>query len=143
MLTGASSGDWVRRKLKFLEILLTLGSLLAIFLGFIVQKASILLGPLVALGVLFIVSALVSYTALLFPELFRAKWTKVGHWLGDAVMAASLAGLITLGASYYLSLSFSGNTLTPLGSIATSVVFVGSLVGVSELIRIVLRLEGP
>lgn len=129
--------------MKFLEILLTLGSLLAIFLGFIVQKASILLGPLVALGVLFIVSALVSYTALLFPELFRAKWTKVGHWLGDAVMAASLAGLITLGASYYLSLSFSGNTLTPLGSIATSVVFVGSLVGVSELIRIVLRLEGP
>lgn len=122
-------------------MLLTLGGLLAVFLGFVVEKTGVLLNDLVGLGVVFVVSALMSYAAALFPESASGKRAKFGVWTAGAFMAVSLGGLVSLGATYFLGLSISGNTLTAPQKGIVVVIIIGSLVGVSSLIGAVMRIE--
>jgi len=131
------------RKMKFLEMLLTLGSLLAVFLGFVVEKTGVLLNDLVGLGVLFTVSALASYAATLFPDSVPGKKAKAGVWAAGAFMAVSLGGLVSLGATYFLGLSISGNTLTTSQYAIVVVIIIGSLLGVAALIGKVMGIEDP
>jgi hypothetical protein len=133
--------DLNEKKQKFLEILLTLGSLLAIFLGFVVERTGVLLNWLVLFGVLFSVSSLFRYAASLFPEKVRDLKGRIGVVAANIGISASFSGLVSLGAAYYLGLSISGNTLTNEQSVVVGAIFVLSFFGVYWLILEVLGMK--
>lgn len=132
------------RKQKFIESLTILGSFLVVFLGLVADKASILLTYTIGLGVLFIISALFSYTVVLFGDMLeeRSVWVKSAAKLAHAVLAVAFANLVSLGAAIALTLAFPGALGWEVG-VGAGVVFMIASFGVYLLIVKVLSLKEP
>jgi hypothetical protein len=136
---AAPSSDYSRKKQKFLETLLTLGSLLAVFLGFVIDRFLFYLPYLVAFGVLFIVTALVSYTALIFRDDIARPFVRRWVPFVNGMLGMSFGGLITIGTSLVLS-QIPGEYPTPLVFVGAASVIIVSMAGPIWLIRWVMRL---
>src|SRR5438128_6962606 len=126
--------DLNEKKQKFLEILLTLGSLLAVFLGFVVEKTGALLNYLVAFGVAFTISALFAYAAGLFPERIHGSFRREGVIISRFALAISFAGLVTIGTTFAFGLSIGGNTLDAQTTLVVGAAFFLSFLGTYGLI---------
>jgi hypothetical protein len=118
------------RKQKFLEILLTLGSLLTVFLGFVIGKSTIL-NLLVAFGLIFVVSSLLSYAAGLFPERVVSRRLRIGVRLAHGFLAVSFGGLVYVGVQGIVG----GNA----GIVTNLIAFVVSVVSMWGVFRLVAR----
>lgn len=132
------------RKQKFIEHLTTLGALLAVFLGFVADKASVLLTYTISVGLLFIISALCSYTVILFEDVLkdRAKWVRLAADLAQTMLAVTFAALISLGVAIAFTLAFpSASNWIVVAT--TSVAFVAAFFSVYFLILKVLGLKEP
>lgn len=132
------------RKQKFIEHLTTLGALLAVFLGFAASKTSVLLTYTISVGVLFVVSALCSYAAILFEDVLkdRSKWVRSAADFAQTMLAVTFAALISSGVAIALTLAFPSASNWLLVA-ATSVAFVVAFLGVYLLIQKVLGLKEP
>lgn len=144
---GVSSpvSDLLRREQKFLEVLLTLGGLLTVFLGLVVQDKPIFRDGLVAFGLMFTVSALCAYMVVLFPERLRGKkWVFWAVILPRGGVALSFALLTTDGVLYLISeINFGTGALTLIQTVEAVIiagVFSFTLYGTAILIFRVLSL---
>ena len=131
--------DSTEKKEKFVEALLTLGSLLAVFLGFVIDKSSFYLGYLITFGIVFIVSALLSYTALIFKE--EATNPTIRRWTRavNGIMGLAFGGMITIGAALVLS-QIQGTYPVVIVYAGAVIVLVGSMLGTFWFIRTVMAL---
>ncbi|MGD0318939.1 MAG: hypothetical protein ABSB56_04525 [Nitrososphaerales archaeon] len=130
------------KKQKFIEVLATLGSLLAVFLGFIVEKVGgILLTYTIGFGVSFVVFGMISYTAVMFHDRISKKWQS---WANVAYLmfAISFGALVSLGTAVVLSLSIVGSLNWQTEAVA-SIIFAASFLGVYWVILKVLGLKEP
>jgi hypothetical protein len=91
---------------KFMEMLLTMGSLLAVLLGFVADKSSSSFQPgVILLGVLFIVSSLYAYTDFLFGHRTNPpSWLSSLIFVTKGLVATSFALLVTVGVALGLTL---------------------------------------
>lgn len=97
------------KKLRFIEHLLTLGALLAVFLGFVTTSAS-LRAILIYFGALFVLSALMSYTTLLFGRRpVDSKWTRLSIFATNLLLGASFSAIILVAFADAFTGSASGN----------------------------------
>ena len=130
-------------KRKFAEYLIMLGALLAVFLGLVIDRASVLFFYTVILVVAFMVSALFCYAVVTFGSMLTLKWS----WLKSpdsvyGLLGATFAGLVSLGAARALLVVFptSSNGLVVIGVIVT---FLIVFVGVYSFIQAVFDLREP
>ncbi len=150
--------ELLKRQRKFIEFLVTIGSLLAVFLAIATQSTVInivtnststthvttqliVASPLLIYwGVIFAISALLVYSKLLFPEVPIRMRTRgrLPFFILVAIMAGSLAALVGMGLAYGLTGSADGNF--PLAILITSVVVVLVLLLYYRIIQ-VLRVE--
>jgi hypothetical protein len=128
------------KKRKFIEHLLTLGALLAVFLG-LVTTSTDLIRLLIYFGTLFVITSLLSYAALLFgvktPE---TRWTKLMVRSSNLLLAGSFGGIILI--AFVDAFQGSGA-----GSIVVAIAVLGAIYAVSILIYLLvaklLNLEEP
>ena|GEM_PF-2195778 len=132
------------RKEKFIEHLTTLGALLAVFLGFAASKESILLTYTISAGVLFIISALCSYTAILFEDILKekSKWVRLAAGFAQIMLAVTFGALISSGVAIAFTLTFPSASNWLIVA-AVGVAFVVAFLGVYLLILKVLGLKEP
>jgi hypothetical protein len=142
--------DLIQRKQKFLEVLLTLGSLLAVFLGLVVGSKPIFLNALVVFGLMFAVSVLTTYTVFLFPEWIHGRGRFWAILLPRIGVALSFALMITLGVLYIISevnFPISGILMYVEGMIITAVFllsFYGNLILIFSVMNLTIaRAEEP
>ncbi|MBI3859825.1 MAG: hypothetical protein HY296_06290 [Thaumarchaeota archaeon] len=101
----------------FIEHLLTLGGLLAVFLGLSLQS-NVINQPLIFMGTTFAVSALLTYTTFLFGE--KPTKSKVAGYLRIAiysVLGGSFSGIVFLAYSYAFTGAGAGNIYEAVGII--------------------------
>ena len=131
--------DLNKRKQKFIETLTTLGSLLAVFLGFVVGKDSFYFPDTITFGVLFIASALFSYAAVLFKDEIKNRAIIRFIPVAYGFMGLSFALLVTIGTALVLSL-IQGTYPAVLVYLGAGAVLLGSMVSVIWLINWVMNL---
>jgi threonine/homoserine/homoserine lactone efflux protein len=127
------------KKQKFIESLLTLGSLLAIFLGFVTNQFPFYLPYLVTFGVVFIVSAFISYTALIFNENIRNDTIRRWVHFVNGILGLSFGGLVSIGFALALS-QIQGTYSAILVYVGAGTVLSISVLGTMFLIRRVMNL---
>jgi MFS family permease len=136
-----SLGD---RKQKFMEHLTTLGALFAVFLGFVAGEASVLLTYTICVEVLFIISALFSYTSTLFEDTLkdRSKWVRSAAHFANTMLAVTFAALISSGVAIAFILTFPSASNWLVGAVVIVALLI-AFFGVYSLILKVLGLEEP
>lgn len=114
--------DLAERKRKYIEHLLTLVTVLAVFVAFVSQSARITIitnstrattiesqpsalnQQLIYFGVLFVIAAFISYTFLLFDDKLtnkpNAKGRGRGTFMVSLILAASFAGIVEIALAY-------------------------------------------
>lgn len=102
------------KKLRYIEHLLTLGGLLAVFLGLALQSNAI--NPtLVFAGTTFSVAALLTYTYLLFgKEPSHSRISRIITSAMYSLLAASFSGIVLLAYSYAFTGAGAGNLFATL-----------------------------
>lgn len=124
------------RKAKFIENLITIGALLTVFLGFVVDKGGgggALLAYLTTFGVTFTMSAFFSYAAIQFRERVNTRFRRFGVKLAFLGLAVSFGGLVSIGVADSIALGFpTASDSYFLGS--TAVIFALSFFGAYWLI---------
>jgi hypothetical protein len=108
----------------------------------VADKASVLLTYAICLGVLFIISALFSYTVVLFGDMLeeRSGQVRQAAKFAHAILAVTFAGLVSLGAAIALTLALPGAPGWQVG-VGAGAVFVIAFLGVYFLILKVLGLK--
>jgi hypothetical protein len=132
------------RKKTFIEYLTTLGGLLAIFLGFVVGATSFFLPYVIIFGLMFIVSALSSYTTLLFKDETKNRLIREYASFSYVALAISFGALVTTGVGQALSmipgeyptfLVYAGATLAISGSMVGTMILVTRVLGMGKARR--------
>jgi len=127
------------KKQKFLEGLLTLGSLLAVFLGLAIGKFPFFLPYLITFGVAFTVSAFISYTGLIFRDEFTSERSRLLIGFANTILGVSFGGLVTVGTGLVLS-QIQGAYNAVLVYVGAGLVLTVSLLGTVWLINKVMNL---
>jgi len=131
--------DISSKKQRFIEHVTTLGGLLAVFLGFVVDKTSFYLSYVIAFGILLIVSALFSYTAVLFRNEIENGLIRRFAFLSYLFLGISFGGLITTGVALVLSTipgTYPTALVYALATIAIAAPMVGTLVLVVRVLNL-------
>ena len=128
------------RKQKFLEMLLTLGSLLTIFLGFIGQESP-LLPFITSFGILFVASSLFSYAMFLFHDrIVQTRGIDIVIQLFQILLSLSFSALIVFGLTDAFTGAGANNTpltifivATILGLFFVTYFFIAKILGLKEI----------
>jgi magnesium-transporting ATPase (P-type) len=137
---GQSPVQGIQR--RFIEGLMTLGGLLAVFLGFVADKSPSILPIVVLFGTFFILSAFLSYSMVVYFNWENPTLKlRIGIWASSLLLAFTFSGLLSIGLAIALLLAF------PSPNRWTSAIEIGffavALVGVYLTILKVMELPRP
>ena len=120
---STSKKDLAEKKLRYIEHLLTLGGLLAVFLGLALQSTAIN-RTLIFSGTNFSVAALLTYTVILFRDKpLKTRTEKIVNSVVYSLLAASFSAIVFLAYAY----AFTG---AGAGDITATIVIVAVLTAV-------------